>query len=239
MFRRCAWAWMVSASAAARKSLAICAYPSFSAAWAKARYLRLAWLSPAKATARFSWVVGMQRPLPFPAEAAHDRRHSVPNGSLGAEEAPREVLPLPVGEERVRGADELAAVRCRQAQLILVEPREPLPLRAQPAAGPLSGRQGLPLRTGGLDGEEPAAAVVLALGQRGLPQDLLVHRHDAPRGRRRHLHLAVAARERRHRLPFLHQPAGPGKRHRHGPGQDALRQVVEPDLEGATLRLHP
>src|SRR5512137_2438382 len=177
MFRRCAWAWMVSASAAARKSLAICAYPSFSAACAKARYLRFAWLSPANATARFSWVVGMQRPLPFPAEAAHDRRHSVPNGSLGSEEAPREDLPLRVGEERVRGSDELPAIRRRQAELLLVEPLQPLPFRAQPAAGQLSGRQALPFHAGRLDGEEPAASVVLALGERGLPEHLLVHRH--------------------------------------------------------------
>jgi hypothetical protein len=61
MFWKCPSAWMVSASAAARKSFAIWEWPSFSAALAKARYLRLAWLSPAKAMARFSLVVGMNR----------------------------------------------------------------------------------------------------------------------------------------------------------------------------------
>src|SRR5512140_843880 len=118
---------MVSASAAARKRRAICGSPSLSACRAKARYLRLAWLSPANATARFSWVVGMHRPVAsgeaWPmievrrapneprrgarrergAKGCEDRRGS------GAQEAVAEGLPLRIGEERVRGADELAA----------------------------------------------------------------------------------------------------------------------------------
>src|SRR6266536_3269542 len=60
MLPRCASAWIVSASAAARNSFAICGRPSFAACRAKARYLRFAWLSPAKATLRFSVVLGMR-----------------------------------------------------------------------------------------------------------------------------------------------------------------------------------
>ena len=53
-----------AASAAARKRRAIRGSPSLSAWRAKARYLRLAWLSPAKATFRFSLVLGMREWVP-------------------------------------------------------------------------------------------------------------------------------------------------------------------------------
>src|SRR5574337_2079241 len=62
--RKWAWACTVSASAAARKSLAIYGCPSASAFLAKARYFRLAWLSPANASCRLS-VVDIGVP-PFP-----------------------------------------------------------------------------------------------------------------------------------------------------------------------------
>ena len=59
MFWKWARAWMVSASAAVRNRRATLGKPSCSAFLEKARYLRLAWLSPAKAFCRFSFVVGM------------------------------------------------------------------------------------------------------------------------------------------------------------------------------------
>src|SRR5512135_1112274 len=58
-------AWMRSASAAVRNSRATLRKPSCSAFLAKARYFWLAWLSPAKASFRFSWVVGTASSLLF------------------------------------------------------------------------------------------------------------------------------------------------------------------------------
>src|SRR5512143_3236034 len=57
MARMCPSAWIRSASAVVRNSLAMFGYPSCSACLAKARYRWLAWLSPAKAVLRFSSVV--------------------------------------------------------------------------------------------------------------------------------------------------------------------------------------
>src|SRR5512136_1560567 len=56
------WAWIVSASAVVRNSRATFGKPSASAFFANARYFRLAWLSPAKASLRFSGVLAMGSP---------------------------------------------------------------------------------------------------------------------------------------------------------------------------------
>src|SRR5581483_3134868 len=57
--RKSKWpnAWPVSPSATERNSAAMSGYPSTSAFCAKYRYRRLAWLSPANAVLRFSWVL--------------------------------------------------------------------------------------------------------------------------------------------------------------------------------------
>src|SRR6266702_1237624 len=87
MLARWASACSVSASAAARNTFAIWPNPSFSAWRAKARYLRLAWLSPAKATLRFSTVLGMEELLrveapPYPGGAALRTHVDDPVGAL-------------------------------------------------------------------------------------------------------------------------------------------------------------
>ena len=59
MAAKWASAWIVSASAAARNRRATLAKPSCSAFLANARYLRLAWLSPANASFRSLIVSGI------------------------------------------------------------------------------------------------------------------------------------------------------------------------------------
>src|SRR5512137_2331273 len=95
--------------------------------------------------------------------------------ALCPQEAAGQGLPLGVVEEGVRGGDELAAVGGGEAELGLVEALEPVALGAQPGAGLLADGQALPALAVRLDGEQPAAAVVLALRQRGLAQQVHVH----------------------------------------------------------------
>jgi hypothetical protein len=54
-------AWIVSASAAARKSFAACVKPSSSAFHAKAKYRLFAWDSPANADFKFSIVFAISK----------------------------------------------------------------------------------------------------------------------------------------------------------------------------------